>query len=1069
MRSFQLNGVQIYNDPDRDILIQLSSKLEGLLTSLIKSNPESFVNPSSWSAYRETLFALIPENHGEMTKVCNDIHARNLRLVVANTTSPPGGRQQLVKLLDTTLQNPMDRELTVKCWTTSDDKSAVVRTVVDWATSFHRPGLAKVYVAVSMIRSWSTFRVNATLAILESLDTVATGDKMRKHLMYHLVTELVRTGHFSVQQYCQWLMARGGYHDAAEIDPDEGSCSGRLLVELPLHALPEKTRIERANLLRRAGNYSADNEQQDITNALKCVNHTLGLPLPSGDPLLERKPMSLPKLLRRINSSSKALRSCIGAHLRDTLSTWSYKVQNPISSTLFWAARAILEHIEDFSMLSDVLRVCIKTANADVLASCADTINSNLRIFFAVGSTDDLFNGLVDRLKTMNEEHGIVPRPFLAALSSLAHRIAGREAIAAQLLRELHQNDRNNAIDACSPVSDNMAAQTQSAEGEIAEEIDKLLSSGTSLDNPTMNRLFRTIIPRLEGGWAKKDDSRRVFSSLLSRVRVFDTVHFDKLMTDWTSHVRSIAERSQLADLFPLLISTGCLAMSIVISTASPPSPSSASNQTSGQYGSATYLQELLQMIIMPLPPTTGLTPDENYRYCIEQKRCKTEQSGGLLELIRNALHEYSGLRNLPTHLVQPLDDPTCQENLLETLRLLVLMDSTAVSNALNVKTLPPEAIDLVRQVTTKLLIPGDCGDAQTSFDSILGLANELTLPFCQLKLNLDLSLQQPSMTEGDANPTRFELFAKAMDRAIEARNIVWTSMLPCLSEDITQHLKSQAQSGFLELVPSSKAASFSEATSDRSIHMAENLLGVMEAIIAGQPPPKAAQLTAAMVEKLTDLWEIVSMEDQDRGQLQSAVLKHWLPAMLRFVTLHSLSAEIPTAPLAAASATKPPVPPSQDIRARIVLVLCGLLLELATLPPSTTGSLQQQVFDIAVLLVDGLPEDLRALCAKTILPTPGNAPSLSTSSDPRLYYLFSAQPPAATDTLMLSHRDKSTTPQSAQARGVGALYGIGPAIHERLSPFVLRRWEMLSEPTPNVGENDTSLSLGLFEAIKIQ
>ena len=39
----------------------------------------------------------------------------------------------------------------------------------------------------------------------------------------------------------------------------------------------------------------------------------------------------------------------------------------------------------------------------------------------------------------------------------------------------------------------------------------------------------------------------------------------------------------------------------------------------------------------------------------------------------------------------------------------------------------------------------------------------------------------------------------------------------------------------------------------------------------------------------------------------------------------------------------------------------------------------------------------------------------------------------------------------------------------DRFSPFVLKRWELLSEPTPNVGENDTSLSLGLFEAIKIQ
>jgi mediator of RNA polymerase II transcription subunit 12 len=31
--------------------------------------------------------------------------------------------------------------------------------------------------------------------------------------------------------------------------------------------------------------------------------------------------------------------------------------------------------------------------------------------------------------------------------------------------------------------------------------------------------------------------------------------------------------------------------------------------------------------------------------------------------------------------------------------------------------------------------------------------------------------------------------------------------------------------------------------------------------------------------------------------------------------------------------------------------------------------------------------------------------------------------------------------------------------------PYPLRRWEMLAESTPNVGENDTSLSLKLFQA----
>jgi mediator of RNA polymerase II transcription subunit 12 len=65
----------------------------------------------------------------------------------------------------------------------------------------------------------------------------------------------------------------------------------------------------------------------------------------------------------------------------------------------------------------------------------------------------------------------------------------------------------------------------------------------------------------------------------------------------------------------------------------------------------------------------------------------------------------------------------------------------------------------------------------------------------------------------------------------------------------------------------------------------------------------------------------------------------------------------------------------------------------------------------------------------------------------------------------MLAHRDKTPLPPGAVARGMGFMYGQGA---EKLVPFVFRQWEMLSEPNPNIGENDTSLSLTLFEATKI-
>ncbi|PHH85602.1 hypothetical protein CDD83_192 [Cordyceps sp. RAO-2017] len=1071
----------IHNDPDRDILVQLSSQLISLLALLLKNNPESFILPSVWPRHRDCLKAFLAPDDAAAQAAFQRVNGRNARLLVANTTSPPAGRQHLVKLLDSTIQGQSERDLSAKCLAAIDDQLELVRAVVDWATSVHRPGLAKTYVAARLLKSWSAVQVNVTSVVVDVLADVSAGDHLRKKAVYRLVAELVRSGLFSVPRYLQWLIGRGGLHEAAEIDPDDGPCASRLLVELPIHCLSESQKSQRSNLLRRAGHYSTADEASDIANALRCVDDTIGLSLHLGDADPQRRCLPLKKLLRRIGNSNMAVQASIGAHLRDVLTPdLLRKVEPVVALSTFNSVRAIMETARDFANLSRILKSCSSVSGVDILAAIADTVNSHVEVFLALGSADALFDGLAGRLKSLSREQGVAVRPLLAALASLAQRLPHRDGVAKQLLRELAQSDRSNAIDACSPVSDSMVLQAQNAESEVSEQVDKLLASGNTVDPPTMNRLFRNIIPKLETGWAKADGTRRVFASLLAKLRIFDAQHFDKLMADWISHIGTLKDRPRLLELFPVLVSLGCLSTSILLHTANAGSSGAGAGagDSLANPGSPPmmYLQELLQLIIMKLPRAGCLDSAEAYRFEIQQKSARSEHPRALLSLIRNALAEYAAVRSQGAPEPEaPLDDDACRDALLETLRHLVVADPTAVASILNVVSLPAGAVRIVDQIVTRLLVPDGGGrEAQRSFDQLLGLSNELTMPFCQLKLTLDLSRTQPGAGEGDeeTTPSRFEAFAQAMDRAIEARNIMWTSMLPCLSPDITRSLSTQAHARFLDLMPTLKSPNFEgEATSEHRIHLAENLLGVVEAIMSGQPPSKASQLTATLVEKLCDLWEVVACPEQDRSEAQTKVLHHWLPALLRFIVLHSASPELLQTPTAGQPGpARAQIAPHHDARARIVLALCGLILELDSRPPGTRGSLPQQALDVGILLVDALTDEVRAQCARSILQLPGGGSSSSSpSSDARFYYLFSVQQPTWAENLKLAHKERASIAYSAAARGMSALYGIGPASHERLSPYVLRRWEVLSEPTPNVGENDTSLSLGLFEAIKMQ
>lgn len=1044
-----------------------------MLATLLKLHPESFVFPGAWSKYRESLREILPVDDEAAHIAYMNIDGRNFRLAVTGSAYHPAARQQLVRILDSSHHRLVDADFASECWMTCSDKHQLVKTLSEWATSDHRSGLSNIYVAASLLRSWynSMPDIDVTTPILEVVAGVGGHDQVRKHHIYHLIAELVRTRTFSIPQYLQWLIARGGYHDAEDVDPDTGSCATRLLVELPVYCFQEKWRNERGNMLRRAGNFSVDEEELDAANALKFVEQSLGLPLAPDDPMAQRRPLPLRKLLNKLSKSSRCLKTSLGAHMRDLIA--SKILSDRVTLELFASVRSILETTEDFAMLSDVVRFCTKSADPDLLAACTDTINSNLSIWLALGTAIELFDVLIERLKMLRQQQGIAARSLLASSSFLASRLPGHEGIARHLRQELLENDRSSAIDACSPVSDSMMPQSQNQEGEVSDEIDKMLASGNRIDHPTMNRLFRTIVPRLEAGWAKQDESRRVYASSLTKMRVFDAHHFDKLMADWVSHVRSLESRPQLMDLIPLLVTAGCLSTTTLLHTANASPPLVGKTFESASLDSATYLQELLHLFLTKPTKSMLLVADESYQFGIHQQAAKQDDPKAMLTLVRNVILEYTSVKALVPDAELAFGDNAVQARFLNLLKFLVVADSATATETLNIKGLPVEASDFISQMTTKLLIPGDDGCTHTSFDQILALAGELTLPFCQLKLNCDLSRTETIASEGeDLAASRFEVFANAMDRAIEVNNIMWTTMLPCLSPDVSQHLRSLAQGRFLGLVPSLKSDKVQDATSLDQIHTAKNLLGVIEAITAGQPAPKSAQLNATLVEKLVDVSEIVALKPTEgNAELRDAVLRHWLPALLRLIILHSYVSDPATAaPLPIVSATGKPAPlvgVNHEVRARTTLVLGSLLLELELLPTHMAGDLPEQVFDVAVSLADALPDDLRHHCARALLLLPGAMASTSTSSDPRLYYLLSTPRPHPTDNLALVHKEKWGSGQVS--KGMGAMYGYGNLTQQKFAPFVTRPWEMLSESTPNVGENDTSLNLSLFEAIKIQ
>ncbi|KAK4192556.1 putative mediator of RNA polymerase II transcription [Podospora australis] len=1105
----------VYSNPDKDILQPLLDKLTLMLNKLVMRTPDNFVSPSVWFKYRDTIKQCLPAGDEAHVQAFAAIASRNEQLVASANRSQPAARHILVQWLDRTLQSPMPEELPKRCWDISGDKSALARALLEWCTSLYRPGKTKVYVTSQILQQWNARGLDTTAEILDFLDADTCVEKERKDHLYHVVCELVRSGIFVVPRYAQWLIARGGLTNPDDVLPD-GPAPARLLAELPTSALSERHQTLRGGMLRRAA-YHVEDEARDSEMAIQHLRHSLGLPIDPADPMAQRKPRSINKLSKQINISGRALKAEVGRWLRDSIAASASVAASAkgkevargpdISLSMFGNVRRILEAAEDLSMLADIVRILTDTRSVEVLTAMCNTVTRHFFVFSALGVSKRLFADLYKRLRIIHKEQGPTTRPLLASLASLAPRIAGMEQLALQLKRDLAQSDRQNPVDACSPVSDNMIARLQDDSNDIHEEIEKLLAAGTSVDKNAMDNLFHTIVQRVQTAWGQSGEKQRAYSLLLVRLRVFDAVRFDTLMAKWLLYVRTIGNRPSILRIYPLLMSVGCLHIRTIFQTTQDQAartPGAGGNnwpQVVQLTCRKRYLQEVLQLIMSPLPHDYDLiTPEENYRFTNLQEQVFRENPKEIVNLVGLAMAEYSFARAQNDVESLPLDDPDAQKQLSTLIKLLVLKDAAGVGRALATwvgRSHDAHVGSWIDEMTTQLLMPTADKKTNVTFDEVLELTNEFTWPFCQVQLILSSSASNDPNNQqaADRQQSHLDLLTDAMDRAIDKKNITWVGIVHSLSVEVTQHLKSRAQSRFLGLLPSPREPPSADVVPEQTLQTAENLLSVIEALMRGSPPgTRQPQLVPDVVARLVDLWELLAMPDFDAKHV---VLSKWLPLALNFITLHAQTFDNSK--------------PSGEIRAKLLIVCAGLIQELDALhsPGMHTRHLSSRIFDLSCLLSDNLPEESRLLCLRAVRDT-------AAAADPRLRYVFSYTPPHP-ENLFFSQREKVPMPVAvgiqqpgaaavssaagaaprvatatagggagggtgAQGGAVGgannaptfgamflgtppSLYGEQKQGTERLTPFTVRKWDIVNVPTQSSGENDTSLSLGLFEA----
>ncbi|KAK5679505.1 RNA polymerase II mediator complex subunit [Elasticomyces elasticus] len=288
-----------------------------------------------------------------------------------------------------------------------------------------------------------------------------------------------------------------------------------------------------------------------------------------------------------------------------------------------------------------------------------------------------------------------------------------------------------------------------------------------------------------------------------------------------------------------------------------------------------------------------------------------------------------------------------------------------------------------------------------------------------------------------------------AIVESIQSGDEVWPELLSLVDDSTKKGLHEWAQKQLLSTVATLLAGD-AKATVRKTANAHSALLQLTYSAISGDDDT-AVLITLA--DKFREIERLAPVGDP--GSKTSAPLN-----ILQLIcTLHVKAPDVET---------------EANIQARVTLLeaLCAVLVL-----PQIQAAVREHLYDIAAQLSDSLPQaTLATMIDKRsdpgVMAILGN--TLRTSNWLALTYQVMNSGGTAQQRALAKHASTQASSSRAgvlQSQSQRAWPPVGVANRatgeERTTPFPVKQWENLPDPTPSMGENDASLSLNLFGARK--
>lgn len=829
----------------------------------------------------------------------------------------------------------------------------------------------------------------------------------------------------------------------------------RLLLELPLIGLPVHVLNLRQILVSSVGASIAEETRSIATLKIWISRRIPGLPW---NPVV---PSSHELLNLDISQVSQTVRSDIGRWLRETVAprfqtcdkdelfqdNTAHDRRDGLPSPVvtmeqFSEIRKVLEALEDFSILADILKMFANSESDSILTAITDTVNYHFDIFEAIGAAGDLFNHLLQQYKSIRIRK-VLEKPFVESLADLGGRLPGSMRDVRKLHQEISLIEKTLSAAACSPISDHMAEALQSAESTFADEIDQVLTSGNSMDKQILTQLFETIIKRMETSWIDSGPPPIDFAELLVRLRPFGSQTFEALIKNWLENCLRSTDRPSLSEILPPFVCTTSITLeSILTRTVSL----LRGNARSSAFASlALDALDLLTLTMMDPLTSTG---HRRYRFRIEQQQAIRKSSCHIVALIHATIEACAVEGSTGTRARNTISMPAFT-NLIQNIMLFGAQSVAGISRAFETGL----SIVQVHRAIDRALYPSHPHDLalpgfRSEIAKIVRSITDFNVPLCQLKLRtiFGVAIGKSENAAGDLLATLLEA-ARIPD---DANLDYWADLVFGLSGGQALQVREEAEAELLSLIARDSIPCLVERN-----RLTTSLTSVIEATAFSIADRGTSSLVTQIADRFAVLLSSAQLLESDHNTEELLANKFGkgpdsfyvsLNILLRLLLIHQSTFQQTRFP--------------QHTLARLLIVLSLLLVHPAL---ASHPLLSDYIFDVLAFLTDIVTDETRSRCVRTIR-------DQQRSKDPRLLFLFGFPDGIEDEWLQLASNSSSASDVKAfEVVGVSTST-TATIVTTTTTPrqqFPLRRWELMQDATPLVTENDTSLSLTLFEARK--